>query len=67
MIITQEMLYDMYNEINILKSKVIELEKDKYMFLSEFGKLNTNVKEINHILKDDFYVEVFKNDWYVYK
>ena len=62
MIITQEMLYDMYNEINILKSKVIELEKDKYMFLSEFGKLNTNVKEINHILKDDFYVEVFKND-----
>lgn len=62
MIITQEMLYDMYNEINILKSKVRELEKDKYMFLSEFGKLNTNVKEINHILKDDFYVEVFKND-----
>lgn len=67
MIITQEMLYNMYNEINILKSKVRELEKDKYMFLSEFGKLNTNVKEINHILKDDFYVEVFKNDWYVYK
>ena len=60
MIITQEMLVDMYSEINILKSKVAELERDKYMFLSEFGKLNTNVKEINHILKDDFYVEVFK-------
>lgn len=67
MIITQEMLVSMYSEINILKSKVAELERDKYMFLSEFGKLNTNVKEINHILKDDFYVEVFKNDWYVYK
>lgn len=62
MIITQEMLVSMYSEINILKSKVAELERDKYMFLSEFGKLNTNVKEINHILKDDFYVEVFKND-----
>lgn len=60
MIITEEMLVDMYSEINILKSKVAELERDKYMFLSEFGKLNTKVKEINSILKDDFYVEVFK-------
>lgn len=60
MIITQEMLVDMYSEINILKSKVAELERDKCILMSEFGKLNTNVKEINHILKDDFYVGVFK-------
>lgn len=61
MIVTQEMLVEMYNEIQRLKGRIANLENKNDRFLSEIGKLNINMQKIDSILKDDFYVEVFKN------
>lgn len=62
MIVTQEMLVEMYNEIQNLKRKNANLENDKNMLINELSRIKINIKEISDILKDDLYKVFFSED-----